>query len=274
MITPMEAADVRRLSDRLVAACAADDRLVAALLYGSHAAGTADALSDVDFGIVTTDAAHDEVIRDRERVVRALGKPLLLEDFGDPTNLHAILAEGPLVELVFARASELRLEGPSRVLLDKGGVVDAAAAREPPPREVPAEADEVRRLIAWFWHDVGHVTAALGRGHLLWAHGQLEELRAVCLHLARFAAGIAIEDEPYWNVDEALNEGQLAALRETIVRPEPGPMLDAALALVRLYRELATPLLARHDLAYPTELDRLMTARLERVANTSGARGR
>ena len=39
-------------------------------------------------------------------------------------------------------------------------------------------------------------------------------------------------------------------------------MRDAAIALVDLYRELATAVAAEHGIAYPTDLDRLMSARL------------
>jgi hypothetical protein len=54
--------DIQPLLDRLVAACLPDERLTAVLVYGSHAAGHADSLSDLDIGLVTTAAAHDDVV--------------------------------------------------------------------------------------------------------------------------------------------------------------------------------------------------------------------
>jgi hypothetical protein len=42
-------------------------------------------------------------------------------------------------------------------------------------------------------------------------------------------------------------------------------MLQAALAVVRFYRELAQPLAQAHGLPYPADLDRVMVARLEKL---------
>ena len=53
----MDLHDYRPLLDRLVAVAAADDRILAVLLYGSHARGEADAYSDIDVGLVATDSA-------------------------------------------------------------------------------------------------------------------------------------------------------------------------------------------------------------------------
>jgi predicted nucleotidyltransferase len=43
--------------DRFVAACQADERVVAAFLGGSYAKGTADAHSDIDLCVLTPDAS-------------------------------------------------------------------------------------------------------------------------------------------------------------------------------------------------------------------------
>ena len=68
--------------DRFVAACQADERVVAAFLGGSYARGTADAYSDVDLGLITTDAAYETFLTGREAFIRRLGEPVFLEDFG------------------------------------------------------------------------------------------------------------------------------------------------------------------------------------------------
>src|SRR5437763_1869536 len=62
--------------DRFVAACQADERVVAAFLGGSYASGTADAYSDLDLGLITTDAAYDEFVAGREAFIRRLGEPV------------------------------------------------------------------------------------------------------------------------------------------------------------------------------------------------------
>jgi predicted nucleotidyltransferase len=256
----MDESRVHHAIERFVEKARGDDRIVAVLLYGSHAAGTADEFSDLDLGVVTADGRLDEAIGEREALIRAIGEPLFLDDFGNPANVHAILADGQVVELIFSSASELEVEGPHRVLLDKAGL-------EPKPKvgEAAPSAGEVRRVVYTFWHDVEHVATALGRGQLLWAHGGLEQLRGTCLRLARLRAGADREDgEPYWKVDEALDPPVGAALLATIVPPEPAQMRDAALALVRLYQSLAEPMASQHGFAYPSELDALVTERLRR----------
>jgi predicted nucleotidyltransferase len=253
------------MTERIAAIARADDRIRAVLLYGSHATGSADGFSDIDIGLVVADDAYDEVLARPGELAGTIGDPLLVEDFGEPANLHVILADGVDLELIVGRASELTLERPYRVLLDKDGLEEAARDRRPPPPP-DIDTERVRQLVHWFWHDVGHVITALGRGHLLWAHGQLEELRGVCIGLARVESGMEIDDEPYWKIDAALPEERLAALRATVVAPEAGPMRDAALALVDLYRELAPAAAASHGIEYPTELDRILSDRLRTVA--------
>jgi predicted nucleotidyltransferase len=257
----MDDSEYRRITARIVAIGQADDRIRAVLVFGSHATGSADAFSDLDIGLVLADAAYDDVLARPTELVRAIGEPLLLEDFGNPANLYVILADGTDLELILVRESELTLDLPCLVLLDKGGVEDAARKRPPPaPRHVDAE--RVRQLVYGFWHDVGHVTTALGRGNRLWAHGQLEELRGVCLSLARLEAGVEADDEPYWKIDVVLAEETVAALRGTVVPSDIGPMRGAALALVELFRQVAPGVAADHGIAYPEELDRQVTARL------------
>ena len=260
----MDEGTARRTAERIAAIGQADDRIRAVLLYGSHATGSADAFSDLDIGLVVADDAYDDVLARPGDLAWAIGEPLLLEDFGDPANLHVILHDGVDLELIIGRASELTLELPYRVLLDKDGVEEQALDRRPPPN-ADVDSERVRQLVHWFWHDVDHVITALGRGHLLWAHGQLEELRGACLGLARLESGLEIDDEPYWKIDAALPEERLAALRATVVEPEVGPMRDAALALTDVYRELAPSLAASHGIEYPTEVDRILSDRLRMV---------
>jgi predicted nucleotidyltransferase len=253
-----------RLIERLVEAAEADERVVALLLYGSRAAGGWDDHSDVDIGLVASDATHAELVAGARGLVASLGEPLFLESFGDPSWLHAIFADGVELELMVQREADLDLDLPHRVLFDRVGVIARHAGRTEGAADDAAEREKVRRLVQWFWHDVGHVITALGREQPWWAHGQLEQLRGVCLDLARLDAGVPLEeDEPYWKVDTAVPPEVLARLAETIVPLEVGPMRSAALALVALYRDLAQPLTARLGLPYPTRLDELLTIRLE-----------
>jgi hypothetical protein len=44
-------------------------------------------------------------------------------------------------------------------------------------------------------------------------------------------------------------------------------MVEAALAIVRSYRDLARPLAEAHGIPYPERLDQVMSGRLERLSN-------
>jgi predicted nucleotidyltransferase len=65
--------------DRFIAACQADERVVAATLYGSYARGAADEHSDLDLGLITTDEAYEAFFAGREAFVRQLGEPAFLK---------------------------------------------------------------------------------------------------------------------------------------------------------------------------------------------------
>lgn len=257
----------KAILDRFVAACRADERVAAALLVGSYTRGAADAHSDLDLFLITDDAAYDDFTAGRDDFVRALGEPLFREDFDLPDIVFLIFPDGAEVEIHFAPAARLGaiLDEPHWSLLDKRGLLAA------PPAPYAAagtsqSTDALRRQIAWFWHDLSHFINAVARGQLWWAAGQLEVLRRITVNLLRLRHNLNDPDvgsDPWFKIDTALPAGDLAPLQETYAPVEREAMLAAARVLVDLYRALAAPLAETHGLAYPAELDRLMTARLE-----------
>jgi predicted nucleotidyltransferase len=198
----------RAVTDRFIAACRADPRVIAATLYGSYARGAADEHSDLDLGLVTTDAAYDAFIAGRDAFIRLLGEPLFVESFGSPDMVFVIFADGVELELMLGR--EGRFDhghgGPYEVLLDKANLLAGATF----PRSLPSQDEQVetlRRLITWLWHDLSHCITALSRGQLWWAWGQLDELRRTCIKLAVLRHDFAAEvdwDEPYFKIEQTL----------------------------------------------------------------------
>ena len=70
-------------------------------------------------------------------------------------------------------------------------------------------------------------------------------------------------------MDAVVPAAQLSPLRATYCGMEYGPMLRAGRSTVGFFRDLA-PLMAReHDIRYPTELERLMTERLDGLATSA-----
>ena len=256
-------------TDRFVAACQADDRVAAAFLGGSYAKGTADAYSDLDLCLIATDAAYEEFFASREAFLRQLGEPVFLEDFGLPNIAFFIFADDTEGELWFGSESHLDHihSGSYRVLLDKKGILAGAVFPEHEPTQAE-QLETLRRLVAWFWHDLSHFTTAIGRGQLWWAHGQLEALRLYCINLARLQQNFSDGDvgaEGYFKLEQALPVAQLSPLQATYCPLERGAMLQAALAIVRLFQELALLLTRTHGIAYPAALERVMLDRLDKL---------
>lgn len=255
----------RAVLDRFVVACRADKRVVAAFLSGSYARGAADLYSDLDLGVIITAAGYEDFRSTCDAFVRQLGEPLFLEDFDLPDAVFFILPGGVEAEIWLGREDRLQQfpGGPYVVLLDKNGVLaDPVGEHEPPGDQ---QVETLRRAVYWFWHDLSHFTAAMGRGQLWWAYGQLEEVRGHCVNLARLREDFSASADGYEKLDKAVPAGDLAALRSTFCPFEPPAMLDAANAIVRFYRELAVPLAQIHGIAYPTELDRVMSDRLAKL---------
>jgi predicted nucleotidyltransferase len=263
--------------DRFIAACRADERVVAAFLGGSYAAGTADAYSDLDLCLITTDEMYDDFWGERHAFVRLLGEPIFLEDYSarGVDTVFFFLADGTEAELTLGRESGFAHihGGPHRVLLDKKGILEGAVF--PLHRTDQAEQVEVLRgLVTEFWHDLcHHVITPLARDQLWSAFGGLEDVRRACVNLARLRADFSTEPEGYEKVEHALPMDQLAPLQATCCPLERDALLQAALGIVRFYRELAPPLAAAHGIPYPAALDCMMQDRLEQLSNAPARRG-
>src|SRR5947209_15732362 len=91
--------------NRFVAACQTDERVVAAFLGGSYARNAADAYSDLDLYLITTDEAYDDFFAGRQAFIRRLGEPVFLEDYhgGDADFIFFTFPNGIEVELGLGR---------------------------------------------------------------------------------------------------------------------------------------------------------------------------
>jgi lincosamide nucleotidyltransferase len=248
--------------DRFLAVCQADDRIVAAFLGGSYASGTADAHSDLDLYLITTDEAYESFLTERQPFVGRLGEPLFLEDFGKAYYYFMIFADGTEVELGVGHASDFQHihGGAHTVLLDKQGLLTDATfpLHEADPTE---QRENLRQLIMNFWHEVGHFHKALARNQLWFAYGSLETMRHICVNLARLRYNFADEgvgEEPFFKVEAAMPVEQLAPLQATFCPLEIEAIRQAGAILLQFYREVATTLAERHGLVYPAELARVM----------------
>ena len=261
--------------NRFVAVCQDDERVLAAILYGSHAKGTADEYSDLDLGLFTTDMAYEEFVDGLTGFIKQLGEPVFLKKYPKEIIFY-VFPDGVEGQLCIGRESKLgNPSGPSspyNVLLDKKNILVGAEFPLPLPKE-----DEQRKILrnfisGWFWHDVSCLIRALGRGQLWWAYGQLEEIRRYYVGLARLHNNFLdhlseyVPGFPYEKVDEVLPVEQLSSLQATCCQLEPDAILKATLEIISLHRELASHLAQVHGIAYPAGLDRVMSERLEKLS--------
>jgi predicted nucleotidyltransferase len=255
---------------RFVEACSADDRIVAAFLRGSRARGEADEYSDLDLCVITKDEAIENVMAERAAFVRQLGEPVFMEDFGLDRIAFFILADGTECELVFGREGALEElhVGTFVTLVDKRGILDGAEFPLPQP-DTDERREQLRQVLNWFWHDLSHFMAALGRGELWWASGQLKALRRYCVNLIRIEHGVEAQEEAYEKLEKAVPGSELAALQPTFCPMERGAMLKATLDIVSFFREHAPRAAGANGSEYPAELERLMCNRLDALSLAS-----
>jgi predicted nucleotidyltransferase len=261
----------QEIVDRFIAACQADDRIVAAFLGGSYATGKVDKFSDLDLFFITTDAAYQDFLIERESFVHLLGEPLFIEDWGLAHGYCLIFSNMTECDLWFGGESKFKdiYSGPYRVLLDKKGILEGDVF--PPHAIDPARQIELlQQQLDWFWHDLSHFIKAMGRGQLWFAYGELEVLRQICVNLARlrydFSDAYAGE-EPYFKVEQALPVERLSPLQATFCVMAYGAMLQAAGVIFRFYRDVAPGLAEEHQLTYQADLEREMTMQLEALSD-------
>src|SRR5438552_17946564 len=101
----IESEQQQAVLEQFVAICEKDERVLAAFLVGSLAAGKADEWSDLDIYLITTDEAYEGFVADLKAFIRRLGQAVFLEDFDLPHTLFFIFADGTEGELGSGRES-------------------------------------------------------------------------------------------------------------------------------------------------------------------------
>lgn len=250
---------------RFVEACADDTDVVAAFIGGSHAEGTADAYSDLDLYVITTDQGYERFFARRREFLRRLGRPVLEKDFSDFgfDMLLFILEDGVDGELAFARQSHFTHihGGAFQLLLDKQGVLRGAEFPRYRPG-VDAQRKMLGDLLTSFWRDAWHFGKAMGRGNFWSAQAGLERMRRAVVNLLRLQIDFTQAAEGYYRVEHVLPPEPLRILEETVGPLDPRTMWPAQRILGDMFRRVAPELAKTRGLDYPIELDRLVTARL------------
>lgn len=256
---------------RARAACRADQRLVAALMYGSFTRGEGDAYSDVEFALFVEDTALPQL--DQRAWVAQIAP--VLASFSDAhghSTAHFVgLIRG---EFHFKPASAMAWVATWRgnawfpsleaaLLVDRSGELSqvlASLVGPAPERNTP---EEVQRLGLWFIDGIIFGTAVLARGELARALELLGGMQRNLLQMVRLVEGSTEHwPTPSRGLERELSPTLYARYQARTASCERVALTRAYTEAWRWGRELLETLYRHHALALPDELLQAVATRI------------
>jgi lincosamide nucleotidyltransferase len=240
-----------RLIARVRELCRADQRLVAALTYGSFVHGEADEHSDVEFWLFFD--AEAAATLDERAWLEGAGpvRYAVVNEFGSQVAFFPGLIRG---EFHFATAGDIAsvADWPARgaptdrmLVLDRTGELRRALDSLPPRAPLPATPAEIDELCGRFanWLVLAHHVAR--RGELLRCLDALSHARRHLLWMARLAEGRTQHWlTPSRGAETDLPAEVVAAIHRTTATVDPESLagaITAAWACGRAYWQRLTP---------------------------------
>ena len=233
-------------------------------IAGSFVDGTPDEYSDLDLRVVVRDGALERVFARRAEVASNSG-PLIAaftgEHVGEPQLLITLYEDLVHVDFLFvalAEAAERNLGRQVQVLWERTPEVSAALSH-PYVADPIADLNYVEaRIWTWTWY----IQSKILRGELWEAVSALNFVRDVALfRLLALEHGVRFRGARH--VQELLGE-HAATFAQTQAVVEQSALLKALRATVRLYLELADPMLARHGVPPNTDARKIVMRALDR----------
>jgi hypothetical protein len=247
----------RAVVERFRLACERDDRVLAAFLGGSLAAGRDDDHSDLDLYLIAPEGKCTGLVEQAERFVATWGEPVFTDVPLDFERLgfdmvHFVLADGASGELAIAHRSNFRRThgGPHRVLVDKAGIL-----RDVEFPLLSRSGEELQRgaarALSWFWlHGIG-LAKAMQRDRLWVAQAPLHRLRASLWELL-LAAGLPSDEAA--RIEHEMTRSFVPFDRAEVNR--------AVVYLTQVYRTVAPRAASRLGVELPERLAQVAIARL------------
>lgn len=168
-----------------------DDRIRAAWVAGSYAAGTADAYSDLDLHAVITDDAVDW-FRDHWRSVAIgiTGPAVLADPIPNVLGGLVITPDWRHLDLVLYPVSGLSVDpaAPRKVLFDHDRLLPAPTPVPDP--FAPGAPHFPTATVNLFWYFLGNLPVTVGRGEVIVALGGVQALRDLLVELMLAERGI------------------------------------------------------------------------------------
>jgi lincosamide nucleotidyltransferase len=250
-----------RLNARVREVCETDERLDAALMYGSFAAGEADAYSDIEFWLFFLPQWHTQVDPWAWCAQIAPLTHLVRNEFGADVAFFPGLVRG---EFHFATIDDIATvrTWPARsapvdrmIVLDRSATLRPALQSLPEGPAVPSNGDEIETVCGRFanWLILAHHLAR--RGENLRAWDALGHVHRHLLWLARLTNG----NTDHWltpsrRAEAELPAQDLAELRSATAAANPADVHAALRTAWRSGRRFWTELAQRHHRAPPHDL--------------------
>lgn len=250
-----------RLIARVRELCRTDERLDAALMYGSFACDEADAYSDIEFWLFFLPQRHAEVNAWTWCAQVAPLTHLVRNEFGTDVAFFPGLVRG---EFHFATTQDIRTvrTWPARsapvdrmIVLDRRGTLRSALQSLPEHPAVPGNGEEIETVCGRFanWLILAHHVAL--RGEYLRAWDALGHVQRHLLWLAR----LANSNTEHWltpsrRAEAELPPPDLADLRRATAAANPDDVHAALRAAWQSGRRYWTELAQLHARAVPDGL--------------------
>jgi predicted nucleotidyltransferase len=183
-----------QVASRAIELLQADERVLGLYLSGSFAKGKPDRWSDIDFYVLVSDGAEDEVIRSHERLFREVADVATLfpaTHLGDPHQIIVFYRSSEPIHVDYQYRALGALKPQKKdssviILLDRAGELvrwREACRREPAPPGPTTEQLQYFEDRFWGWCWYAHTK--IERGELWEARDMVEYLRShVLLPLA------------------------------------------------------------------------------------------
>ena len=251
---------------RLLAACEAgraEADVVGMAIAGSFVDGTPDEYSDLDLRVVVRDGTLERVFARREEIASNSG-PLIAaftgEHVGEPQLLITLYEDLVHVDFLFvalAEAAERNLRRRVQVLWERTPEVSVALSHP----YVANPVEDLNYLEARIWTWTWYIQSKILRGELWEAVSALNFVRdAALFRLLALEHGVRFRGARH--MQELLRE-HAATFAQTQTAVEQSALLEALRATVRLYLEVADPMLARNGVRPNIEARKIVMRALD-----------
>jgi hypothetical protein len=220
--------------------------VVGMAIAGSFVDGTPDAYSDLDLRMVLANGSLQRVFPRREELARACGTLVAAftgEHVGEPHLLVTLYEDLVHVDYLFAELADAPDKNQGRrvlVLWQRDDEVANALSR-PPVADPPGDLTDMEaRMWTWTWY----IQSKILRGELWEAVSALNFVRDVVLfRLLAMTRDVRFRGARF---TEGLVGEHAGSMERTLGTLDRESLLEALRTAVRLYLDLADPLLARH----------------------------